>query len=70
MPTNEESAMDEKDQARRERQAASKQAYIDEIQRVRAQLKAGKVSAAYASAVETELAGKIIRLNQSLGIKQ
>ncbi|HEX9391239.1 MAG TPA: hypothetical protein VF928_08015 [Usitatibacteraceae bacterium] len=61
--------MDAKEQARHDRQLATKQGYIDEIQRVRAQLKAGKVSAAYATAVETELAGKIIRLNHSLGIK-
>jgi hypothetical protein len=61
--------MDEKAQARQDRQLATKQGYIDEIQRVRAQLKAGKVSASYASGVEIELAAKIIRLNQSLGIK-
>ena len=61
--------MDDKAQAKNDKQLATKQGYIDEIQRVRDQHKAGKVSTAYAKAVETELAAKIIRLNQSLGIK-
>ena len=59
--------MDAIAQARQDKLLATKQGLIDEIQRVRAQLKAGKVSVAYATAVETELAGKIIRLNQKLG---
>ena len=59
--------MDAAEQIKRDKLLATRQEYIDEITRVRAQVKAGKVSASYALGVETDLAAKIIRLNRRIG---
>ena len=58
-----------KDHVKHGQLLAMKQSHIDEIQRVRDQFKAGKVSASYLAGVEQQLASKIIRLNKRLGIR-
>ena len=57
-----------KDHVKHGQLVALKQAHIEEIQRVRDQFKAGKVSAPYLAGVEQQLASKIIKLNKRLGI--
>jgi hypothetical protein len=58
-----------KDHVKHGQLLALKQTHIDEIQRVRDQFKAGKVSASYLAGVEQQLASKIIKLNKRLGIR-